>query len=192
MKRVLPRLVLGILSLVALSDSAIAGYNVDVQRKSSFAEDVGIVAVLPADCPPDIDCVWLNRFIGQQFSRRPDVRSVPLEAVRQTMMDENIAVFDEAGRQKLAEKLGVQSFALVSIGHAGTKDSGAVAIPMGNSFYIAEDQVAEGSVQFEIIAANDGAILLKGVGHGKSEFRSTIRLLAKTFAEIFVKAFPRK
>lgn len=59
------------LLLIGCSAVVHAGYNVEVQKKSSFPEGVGTMAVLPASCPAEVDCVWLNRFIAIQFEGWP-------------------------------------------------------------------------------------------------------------------------
>jgi len=172
--------------------TAEAGYNVDVKKKSSFPDGVGTIAILPTACPSTVNCVWLEKKLDQLLAKRPDIRVIPASAVGQAMLDESISAFDDASRQLLAQKLSADSFMQVVVGHSGTDSNGAYGTMIGNSMFIGESEVSVGGLQVRIVAASDATVLLSATGHGKSEFRQPEGVLAKIFAEILVRAFPRK
>lgn len=166
-----------------------AGYEVEVTKATGFPASAGTVAVLPASCPSDVDCVTLNRTIAANMSR-VKLRSLALPVVRQAMIDARIETITEENRQMLADKLGADSFLVVTVGSADTAAAGGTAIPIGGVIVLAPSKLARGTVEIRIVGARDGKLLMRGNGAGSSRARAETGVLAKTIARILERAFP--
>lgn len=170
---------------------AIAGYNVEATTVKDWPGVAGKIAVAPASCPADFDCAWLNETINDYFNDNEHVVFVSSQDVSQAMLDAGVEQLDAEGAKKLAELLGVQSFLLVTVGNAETKqETGTVATPVyGGGFIITGSRVAQGSVDVRIISS-DGKTLAKATGFGESSFRKGKGVVGKVFGRLFERLFP--
>src|SRR5690606_11773818 len=81
------------LALLLLSQPVLAGYNVDVTKVSSWSEVSGKIAIVPAMCPSDFDCVWLNETMADYVTEGYPFTAGP-EQVAQAMLEAGVESLD--------------------------------------------------------------------------------------------------
>ena len=177
----------GICSLLA--PIVLAGYDVQVNTVPDFLKDITVVAVVPATCPPRVNCISAESDLAQELQKYGKFTVIPAERVRQAMIEAEIKQIDDTTRFTLAEKLHADAFLLPVIAESGTESQGGVGVWTGYTVTIVDSQVAKGNVQLLLIASKSGKTLMQGTGFGESEWRSKKGVLRKVFHSILAKAF---
>jgi hypothetical protein len=168
-----------------------AGYDVVVNGASGWRGNVGKMAIAPAVCPPEVDCIWLNETIADEVEGYSDsLSTVDSTIVSQALFEAGADQLTAENSVLLAEELGVQSFLIVVVGHSGDEQVGALGFPIGSGmFAMGAAKRSQASVEVRIVSA-DGKLMAKGYGYGDSGFRKKKGVLGKTFAEILAELFP--
>jgi hypothetical protein len=167
------------------------GYSVEVNKVADFPRSFETLAILPASCPPAVDCLWVESLIaGKLVERGLDV--VPAAVVRQWMFDSGIKEVTPENRKILAEKLGADAFVVVVVDSMTSETSGSTGVFIGNVFTSAASKRSSGSVQLAVVAADSGKTLMEATGFGESTARPKRGVIGKTFNQIFDRAFNRQ
>ena len=69
------------LTLLAVHAVAFARYSVEVQSVPDFKHLIHNVAIMPALCPSDLDCLWLEKRIAEHLDTYKGIAVVPAERV---------------------------------------------------------------------------------------------------------------
>lgn len=177
--------------LAIFSSQAWAGYKIEATTAKDWPDSAGKVAVLPAICPADFDCAWLNETITEYFSDRAHPAFVDSTTVSQALLDAGTDQLTEENRANIATTLGVQSFFFVVVGSSEVKITGSTGTTIGRSVIITPTTVGQGSLEVRIISA-DGKLLAKATGFGTSGWRSGRRLIGAVFEEVLDRLFPEE
>lgn len=171
------------LALLLLSQSALAGYNVDVTKVSNWSEVSGKIAIAPAMCPADFDCVWLNETMAEYVTEGYPFTAGP-QQVAQAMLEAGVESLDGEGAQQIAELLGVDSFLLVVVGNSESTVQSAVAFPAFNGgFVMAPSKRAQGGLEIRVVTS-EGKTLARGSGFGESGWRKGRGVIGKVFGNL--------
>lgn len=182
-------LAVAITLVLTMTSLAIAGYRIDVTRLPGATANIKTIAVSPAACPVDVDCVWVEQKLLEDLRTYHPFRVLSASAVRQAMLELEIEKIDDEARVKLAEKLGADAFLVPVVRHGGKESQGTVGFWTGNMFFAGSDDVAQGSVELLLIRADTGKAVVKGIGFGESEWHGEKGVIAKTFRKILAQAF---
>lgn len=187
----MPRKILFAVLALLTTSSAWAGYKIEANTAKDWPSVAGKVAIVPAACPADFDCAWLNKVVGEFFTERPDIGSVDSSTVSQAMMDTGTDQLTDDNRAQIADALGVQSFVLVVVGSSEVKSTGAIATQVGRSVVMTPTSTGQGSLELRVISP-DGKLLAKATGFGESGWRTGRRLISALFEKTFERLFPEK
>lgn len=163
------------------SSQLIAGYNVNVAKVKDWSEASGKIAIAPAICPADFDCVWLNETMADYVGAEGyPFTAGPME-VSQGMLEAGVETLDGDSARLVADILGVDSFLIVMVGNSETRANSAVAVPVyGGGFIVAPNNRAQGGVEIRVISSG-GKSLARGSGFGESGFRKGRGVIGKVF-----------
>jgi hypothetical protein len=176
--------------IMAVMSSAHAGYNVDTHTVPGWPKVAGKIAIVPAVCPANFDCVWLNETITDDLEDHENISFISQEQVSQAMLEAGVEQITDANLSKMAGILGAQSFLFVTVGDSDTKQSGAVAAPIARGgFILVPSRVAQGGLDVRIVSA-EGKVFAKGTGFGESSFRHGKGVVGKIFEKILDALFP--
>lgn len=182
MRRVLSCVAL--VALLLLSCSVLARYNVTVTKASAWPAAAGKIAILPAMCPSDFDCVWLNEVLGDYVDDEDYPFVAGPEQVAQAMLDAGVEVLEGEGARIVAEMLGADSFLVTVVGNAESRDDATMAVPaFGGGFLMGSTQRAQGGVEIRVVTA-EGKSLARGSGFGESSFKKERRVAGKVFEQL--------
>src|SRR5688572_26023874 len=106
-----------ILTLLTASSLTFARYSVEVHSIPDFRQLIHNVAIMPALCPPDLDCLWLEKRIAEHLDIYRGIAVIPAERVRAMMFEMGIDHLDESARATLSEKLRVDAFVVPMVEH---------------------------------------------------------------------------
>ncbi len=210
------RAILGVCLFVIGCFQTLAGYNVEVTTVRDFRKGIKSVAVLPADCVADVDCLWVEAKLTEHLSKYKSLVFVPPSRVKQVMLEKGISKLDETGRRKLATALEVQAFLVPIVGVAKSVDgvlsygpafqaphSGGMVLtpPDGSPPGVVRDFVdgpplppasatdaTTAYVALLLVAADSGQVLLEGHGVGRSMWRTHKGTVVQIFREVLNKA----
>lgn len=177
-----------VLGLVVFMVAGTIQASVQVNKVSDFGSSFKKLAILPAAGPAGFDTIWLDDVLSQKLASRK-VRFVHPTIVRQAMFDLGITELTPEQRKALAEKLGVDAFIAAAVDAVGTQNAGAVGVLIGGIFTAIPSDKNTGSVQLVIISADNGKLLMRGIGHGESELRSKRGVVGSTFDRILDQVF---
>ena len=179
-----------VLPLAAMMWSLVmAGYKIDVTKLPGATDGIETIAISPAVCSADVNCVWVEQKLFEDLAAYRQFRVVSASAVRQAMLELAIEKIDDQARIRLAEKLTADAFLIPIVRHGGKESEGAVGFWPGNMFYMGSDEVSKGSVELVLMKADTGKTIVKGVGFGESEWYGQKGVIAKTFRKILAEAF---
>lgn len=181
------RMISLVLSLVITTPNALA-YSVQVNKTADFATTFTTLAVLPASCPPDFDCLWVENILAEKLRGR-GVTVVPTTVVRQQMFDLEIKTITSENRQALAQKLGVEAFVVASVDSVATESGAATGVFIGNIFTAVPSKKNSGCVQLAIVSAETGKVLMEGSAFGESSARPKRGVVGKSFNLILDRTF---
>ena len=176
-----------VLALVSLQ--GFAGYDVQVTASPEIRTTVKSVAVSPATCPKDVNCVWIERELEEDLVHYRELTVVSATRVRQVMLELAIETINDESRAALAEELKIDAFLIPVVGHSGSESAGAVGVWTGTTVIMTDSSIAKGSAELHLVRASDGKALMRGSGFGESEFRSGKGVVRKVFRQILSKTF---
>lgn len=180
-----------VLTLLTASSPTFAKYSVEVHSVPDFKQLVHSVAIMPALCPPDLDCLWLEKRIAEHLDTYRGVTVVPAERVRAMMFEMGVEHLDQSARAALSEKLKVDAFAVPLVEHSESQSSGMVGFWVGSTVGMVDTSVIKGKVELLIVQAGSGTVLVKGIGYGKSGSRTDKGTVFEIFRRIIQKAMRR-
>lgn len=175
----------GILLVLMLAcQPARAAYNADVSKVANWAEAAGKIAIAPAMCPSDFDCVWLNETMADYVGADGYPFTAGPRQVSQAMLEAGVESLDGEGAKQVADLLGVDSILIVAVGNAETRTSSAIAIPIyGGGFMMSPNNRAQGGLEFRVITP-EGRTLARGAGFGESGWRKGRGVVGKVFGTL--------
>lgn len=164
-------------------------YTVDATTTAEFWDYADAIAVVPIEpCPGGIDCLDMEEDIHDDLL--DDVQNVrSAHQVRQALMSINALRLTAENRLAVAQKLKVKAYLVVMIAHTDREETENYNIWVGDKWFLWEDSRNRGSVDVLLITADGGKLIMRGTGHGSSEFRSQKGVLMKIIGEILEKAF---
>jgi hypothetical protein len=165
-----------------------AGYTIELNSVPNYRQEFSKVAMAPCDCPEDVDCLWLERRLGEQIGLYKGITVVPAQRVREVMFQLGLQQLDEKSRTQVSEKLDVDSFAVAIVQHSGSQASGMVGFWAGSTIGMSQTAIVKGKVEFLIVRATSGEVLVRGIGYGESEWRTDKGVLWNIFRRIIHKA----
>ncbi len=178
-----------VLTLSLTISLAAHGYSVEVNKVMDFPKSFRSLAMLPAACPSNVDCLWVESLVlGKLLERKLPIK--PASAVRKMMFEMGVKELDDTNRRLLAQKLNVDAFVVVSIDSMTSESVGTTGVLVGNVFTAVPSKRNVGSVQLAIISAETGKPLMESTGYGESSARPKRGVIGKTFNEILSRAFP--
>ena len=166
-----------------------SGYDVQVTASPEIGTTVKSIAVSPATCPKDVNCVWIERKLEEDLVQYRELTVVSATRVREVMLELGIETIGDESRTTLAAELKVDAFLIPVVGHSGSESEGAVGVWTGTTVIMTDSSVAKGSAELHLVRASDGKALMRGSGFGKSEFRSGKGVVRKVFRQILSKTF---
>jgi len=178
---------LALATLLSLSTTTMAGYDIQVNAVADFLKDIIVVAVVPATCPPHANCISAEADLVEELQKYTKFAIVPPDRVRQTMLEAGMKQIDDATRVDLAERLHADTFLLPVVTESGTESQGAVGVWSGSVMTMVDSQVSKGGVQLTLIASKSGKVLMQAAGFGESEWRAKKGVLRKVFQSILTK-----
>lgn len=170
---------------------ALAFYSAEANKVANFAEICKTVVLVPIQCPPDIDCLWLERELGQLIREKSKLKVVDADRVRRAVFDLGLTGNEPDFRPRVLERLGADAAVVVGVPGVDTTTKGTTAVLVGNAFVTAPQERKTGVATLEIVD-RDGKRLMQGSGHGdsRSPYRSEKGLVAKVLRLILERAFP--
>jgi hypothetical protein len=177
-----------LLAIALLGSLNAWAYTVQVNKTPDFATAFQTLAVLPASCPPDFDCLWLENVIADKIRVRK-VTVIPALVVRQRMFELEIKAITPENLKLLAEKLGVEAFVVAAVDSIATETSGATGVMVGTVFVAGAQKKSSGSVQMSIVSASTGKVLMEASGFGESSARPKKGVVGKAFNLILDRTF---
>ncbi len=172
-----------------------AGYTVKVTKVPGFTDVVGTIAVLPANCPPQVDCVQLDVKIAEALSRYSQIRTIDSKKISQAMLELGLQNVGEHQIAQLAEKVGADSVLIIQIPYSGVEAIGwygqgqKMKGTNTYSMYGGASKVSKGALEVRLVSAQTGRPLMVGKGFAKSGWRKAEGVLVKTFRKILEEAF---
>lgn len=166
-----------------------AGYSVKVNSVPNLLHAAGAIAVLPATCPPQVDCVWLDAKVAKELARYTQLKVIDTDAVTQVMFNLGIDSVGPEHRAQLSKSLGVDSLLMVRVGHSEVTKEVTGYKSTGYRVRAITEKIAKGTLEVSIVSTKTGKPLMKGKGFAESEFRGGKGVLGKTFQKILRKAF---
>lgn len=175
-----------------------ADFRIEGGATNDFQQAAGIVAVLPAICPANVDCVWLDRQVEGEILRRkkPEFRSAA--AARAALTALGAQEVSAENRTALAASLGAQTLLeirvreLEKVRTRWKPDPDEVAPgPTGKSDRGNEtDREVRGRLEIRAISAETGKTLAEGAAFGDAPASSEKKLLGPMLAELMARMFP--
>lgn len=176
--------------LLFLATGTFAKVTVDVQKAADLEEVVETVALLPATCPPHIDCIWMDDRLAEEFGKHAPFRVISARQVKQTLFDLGIAAVGESTRAAVLEKLDADALVVPIVMHSGKESEGEVGVVSGPTMVLVPDEKKIGRVSLTILAP-DGRQLLRGEGHARSgnDLKKESGMILMTFRKLLEEAF---
>lgn len=116
-----------VISLV-VAPASLWAYSVQVNKVPDFATSFSKLAVLPAACPPDFDCLWVEAVLGDKLRAR-GLDVMPTVVVRQWMFDLEITAVTPENRNVLRRETRCRGVRYRGSGfrwNRGGRDDGSV------------------------------------------------------------------
>ena len=193
----LPRVCL--LALWLLPATLAADFRIEGGANDDFRQTAGVVAVLPAICPAEVDCDWLDRKVAGELLRRqkPEFRSAA--ATRTALTAVGAKELTAENRTALAASLGAQTLLEIRVRELekdrakGGRDPDERPPAPGEKYDRAgsADGGVRGRLEIRAISAEDGKTVAEGAAFGDAPGLSEKKLLGPMLAQLLDRMFPR-
>lgn len=178
--------------------SLAADFRIEGGANRDFLETAGVVAVLPAICPPEVDCAWLDRRVAGELLRRkkPEFRNAA--ATRAALTQLGAQELTAENRAALAASLGAQTLLEIRVrelqkGRAEEgRDPDERPLAPGQKYDRegGSDGDVRARVEIRAIAAETGKTVADGAAFGDAPTRSEKKLLGPMVAQLLDRMFP--
>lgn len=176
----------------------VADFRIEGGANDDFQQSAGVVAVLPAVCPANVDCAWLDRQVEGEILRRrkPEFRRAAAARAALTALgaqevsgENRAALAANLGAQTLLE-IRVRGLEKVSTRWKPDPDEAAPG-PMEKTDRGNEtDRAVRGRLEIRAISAETGETLAEGAAFGDAPAASEKKLLGPMLSELMARMFP--
>ena len=192
----LPRVCL--LALWLLPATLAADFRIEGGANDDFRQTAGVVAVLPAICPAEVDCVWLDRKIAGELLRRrkPEFRSAA--ATQAALTAVGAKELTAESRTPLAASLGAQTLLEIRVRELEKvrakrgRDPDETPLAPGGKYARGDgsDDSVRGRLEIRAISAETGRTVAEGAAFGDAPGLSEKKLLGPMVAQLLDRMFP--
>lgn len=192
--------VTGTLTLAAwlLPAALAADFRIEGGANNDFLQTAGVVAVLPAICPANVDCAWLDRQVAGEVLRRKQPQFLSAAAARAALTALGAQEVGDENRKALAASLGARTLLEIRVRELEKlrtrwkPDPDEVAPgPMEKSDRGNEtDREVRGRLEIRAISAETGKTLAEGAAFGDVPASSEKKLLGPMLTELMARMFP--
>ncbi len=178
-----------------------AGFRIEGGANDDFRQTAGVVAVLPAICPAEVDCVWLDRKIAGELLRRrkPEFRSAA--ATRAALTAVGAKELTAENRTPLAASLGAQTLLEIRVRELEKvrakrgRDPDERPLAPGEKYARGDgsdgsDDSVRGRLEIRAISAETGRTVAEGAAFGDAPGLSEKKLLGPMVAQLLDRMFP--
>ncbi len=187
-----------LLAFWLLPTALAAGFRIEGGATHDFLQTAGVVAVLPAICPAEVDCVWLDRKVAGELLRRkkPEFHSATATQAALTVL--GARELSAEYRAPLAASLGAQTLLeirvreLKKVRAKGKMDPDERRPESGEKFDREDgnDGTVRGRLEIRAISAETGRTVAEGAAFGDAQGLSEKKLLGPMVAQLLDRMFP--
>lgn len=176
----------------------VADFRIEGGASRDFLETAGVVAVLPAICPPQVDCAWLDRKVAGEILRRrkPEFRSAA--ATQAALAQLGAREVTAENRAPLAANLGAQTLLEIRVSEfqkeqaAGGSDVDDRPLDPGERYErdTGAGATVRGRLEIRAISAETGKTVAEGAAFGDAAAPSEKKLLGPMLSQLLDRMFP--
>jgi hypothetical protein len=175
-----------------------ADFRIEGGADRDFLETAGVVAVLPAICPANVDCAWLDRRISGEILRRkrPEFRSAAATRAALTLV--GASELTAENRAPLGSSLGAQTLLeirvreLEKVRARGARDPDERPLAPGEKYArgASGDDSVRGRLEIRAFSAETGKTVAEGAAFGEAPGLSEKKLLGPMLTQLLDRMFP--
>jgi hypothetical protein len=192
--------VTGTLMLAAwlVATALAADFRVEGGANNDFLQKAGVVAVLPAICPANVDCAWLDRQVAGEILRRKQPQFLSAAAARAALAALGVQEVSAENRKALAATVGAQTLLEVRVRELEKvrtrwqpdPDEAAPGSMEKSDRGNETDREVRGRLEIRAISAETGKTLAEGAAFGDAPASSEKKLLGPMLTELLARMFP--
>jgi hypothetical protein len=176
----------------------VADFRIEGGADRDFPGTAGVVAVLPAICPENVDCAWLDRRVAGEILRRqrPEFRSAAATQAALTRL--GASQLTAENRAPLASSLGAQTLLEIRVRELekertkGGRDPDERPLAPGEKYDRegGSDGGVRGRLEIRAISAETGRTVAEGAAEGDAPGLSEKKLLGPMLTRLIDRMFP--